>query len=61
MNKENKIRSSYRNGVFDLIAQTSALGDVITAVGTENNSFEPLPYSDYSSFEEIYGKFRNDR
>ncbi|CAF0731365.1 unnamed protein product [Brachionus calyciflorus] len=57
MSKDSRIRSlTHLNGVFNLISQASALGNVISAVATENFSFEPLPYSDYSSFEEIYNE-----
>ena len=45
-------------GVKDLIAQSNIIGNVITAATSQNNyldSFEPLPFPNYSLFEENYG------
>jgi hypothetical protein len=41
-------------GIKDFIAQTNVIGNVITAAITQKNSFEPLPFTDYSLFEENY-------
>ena len=44
-------------GVKDFIAQTNIIGNVIAAAASQKNSFEPLPFTDYSLFKETYSKF----
>ena len=50
-------RSELRTGgIKDFIAQTNLIGNVIAAAASQKNSFEPLPFSNYSLFDENYGK-----
>ena len=52
--KSNKINNSeHMGGIKSLIQHSNVLGNVILA--TENKSFEPLPFSNYSMFDESYG------
>jgi hypothetical protein len=43
-------------GIKDFIAQTSLIGNVIAAAAAHKNSFEPLPFPNYSLFDENHGK-----
>lgn len=43
-------------GIKEFIAQTTMIGNVIAAAASQKNSSEPLPFTDYSLFEETYGK-----
>jgi hypothetical protein len=45
-------------GIHEFIKQTTLIGNVITAAGSTKNSSEPLPFTDRSLFEEIYGNSR---
>ncbi len=42
-------------GIKEFIAQTTMIGNVIAAAASQKNSSEPLPFTDYSQFEETYG------
>lgn len=44
-------------GIKEFIAQTTMIGNVIAAAASLKNSSEPLPFTDYSLFEENYGQF----
>jgi hypothetical protein len=44
-------------GLKDFINHTNVIGNVIAAASSQKNSFEPLPFANYSLFEETYGKF----
>lgn len=44
------------DGIKDFITQTNLIGNVISAASSPNNSYEPLPFTNYSLFEENYGK-----
>ena len=46
-------KSSQFGGIKSLIQHSNVLGNVILA--SETKSFEPLPFSDYSLFEDKYG------
>ncbi len=41
-------------GIKEFIAQTTMIGNVIAAAASQKNSSEPLPFTDYSLFEETY-------
>ena len=41
-------------GIKDFIAHTNLIGNVIAAAASQKNTFEPLPFSNYSLFDEIY-------
>ncbi|CAF0825220.1 unnamed protein product [Brachionus calyciflorus] len=54
-NKDNQETPGTRpGGLFDFIQQTNVIGNVIAAAATQKNSFEPLPFSNSSLFEENY-------
>ena len=42
-------------GIKEFIAQTTMIGNVIAAAASQKNSSEPLPFTDYSLFDETYG------
>ena len=44
-------------GIKEFIAHTTMFGNVIAAAASQKNSSEPLPFTDYSLFEENYGNF----
>ena len=44
-------------GIKDFIAHTNMIGNVIAAAASQKNSFEPLPFSNSSLFEDSYGKY----
>jgi phospholipase D1/2 len=52
--REDNRRSSGGGGIQELVAQSNVIGNVITAALSQKNSFEPLPFTDYSSFNETY-------
>ncbi len=51
-NEETDVRSG---GIKALIAQTNVIGNVIAAAASEKNTFEPLPFCNYSLFDDNYG------
>lgn len=48
--------STRSGGIKDFIAQTNMIGNVIAAAASQKNSFEPLPFANYSLFEETYSE-----
>lgn len=44
-------------GIKDFIAHTNMIGNVIAAAASQKNSYEPLPFPNYSLFDEDYGNF----
>ena len=54
---ENNTAETRTGGIKDFIAQTNVIGNVIAAAASQKNTFEPLPFSNYSLFEENYGIF----
>lgn len=52
-------KSNHSNTIFNLISQGSIFDNFINAVEIDESTFEPLPYFDYSAFEETYSRFRN--
>lgn len=48
-------RSNNSNGIFSLISKGKIFDNFIHAVEIDESTFEPLPYFDYSLFQEIYG------
>lgn len=43
-------------GIKDFIKETNLISNVMAAVVLKDSNFEPLPFTDYSFFEEKYGK-----
>ena len=56
MSTNNNNQTNRPGGLFDFIEQTNIIGNVIAAAATQKNSFEPLPFSNSSLFDENYGK-----
>jgi hypothetical protein len=54
---ESTTTSSRPGGIKDFIAQTNMIGNVIAAAANQKNSSEPLPFTDYSLFEENYSNY----
>ncbi len=52
-NDDGEVRTG---GIKDFIAHTNMIGNVIAAAASQKNSFEPLPFSNSSLFEDSYGK-----
>jgi hypothetical protein len=63
-NEENTANNNNNNnrptsgGLKDFIANTSLIGNVIAAAAHNKSSSEPLPFPNYSLFEENDGKFK---
>ena len=53
-NDDGEVRTG---GIKDFIAHTNMIGNVIAAAASQKNSFEPLPFSNSSLFEDSYGKY----
>jgi hypothetical protein len=53
-NDDGEVRTG---GIKDFIAHTNMIGNVIAAAASQKNSFEPLPFSNSSLFEDNYGNF----
>jgi hypothetical protein len=51
----NPPRTPQFGGIKSLIQHSNVLGNVILA--SENKSVEPLPFSNYSLFDETYGNY----
>ncbi|RNA30227.1 phospholipase [Brachionus plicatilis] len=47
-------KSNQSNGIFNLISQGGIFDNFINAVEIDESTFEPLPYFDYSAFDETY-------
>jgi hypothetical protein len=52
MNEEQKTPT----GIKDFIAHTSNIGNIIIGAASTKNSVEPLPFTDYSKFNEKISK-----
>lgn len=48
-------RSERIGGIQEFIAQTNLIGNVIAAAASQKNTFEPLPFPNYSLFDENLG------
>jgi hypothetical protein len=53
---EMKGSSNLNGGVFSLIRETNQLSNTVASVVTQDLQLEPLPFTDYSLFEETYSK-----
>ena len=54
-NNEEEADVRHSGGIKALIAQTNVIGNVIAAAASEKNSFEPLPFCNYSLFDDNNG------
>ena len=53
-NRQSSKGAKPTQGLKDFIAQTANIGNIITSVSTQKT--EPLPFIDYSQFQDTYGK-----
>ena len=56
LRETNDHQQEHIGGLKDFINHTNVIGNVIAAASSQKNSFEPLPFANYSLFEESYGK-----
>jgi len=54
MAETNDHQQEHIGGLKDFINHTNVIGNVIAAASSQKNSFEPLPFANYSLFDESY-------